>query len=310
MRRPFTSRQYSGVHDLPQMQGLLMDARSRADEWRYWHIGDLMWAFFLVTCHLEPQEHIRLWHDEHGMLAGFALLGEDPSFECQVLPAYAWSGIELEALAWAESRRAELAAGDARGWGGTLMSAARQDDAPRIAFLEQHGFRRGDHVEVTLSCSLAEPLPDTAIPAGCQIRAVAESGETSQRAGIEREVWQAYPVGNISDDDYARLMRLPGYRRELDVIAVAPEGVIAAYANGWTDPVNHIGDFGPVGAREAYRRRGMTRAVLVESMRRMRGLGMNRVCVSTGESNIPARRLYESLGFTVVSRYLEYVKGA
>jgi len=33
------------------------------------------------------------------------------------------------------------------------------------------------------------------------------------------------------------------------VVAVAPEGVIAAYVNGWVDPVNHIGDFGLVGHR-------------------------------------------------------------
>ena len=61
----------------------------------------------------------------------------------------------------------------------------------------------------------------------------------------------------FSKDDYARLMRLPGYERDLDVVAVAPDGVIAAYVNGWTDPLNRIGDFGPVGARPAYRRQGL-----------------------------------------------------
>jgi ribosomal protein S18 acetylase RimI-like enzyme len=35
---------------------------------------------------------------------------------------------------------------------------------------------------------------------------------------------------------------------------------------------------------------------------------MDRVCVSTGVSNAPARRLYESVGFRVVNRYLDYVK--
>jgi ribosomal protein S18 acetylase RimI-like enzyme len=40
----------------------------------------------------------------------------------------------------------------------------------------------------------------------------------------------------------------------------------------------------------------------------MQDLGMNRVCVSTSESNTPALRLYESLGFRAVNRYLTYVK--
>jgi ribosomal protein S18 acetylase RimI-like enzyme len=290
------------------MQGLLMAARSRSDVWRYWHVGDLLWAFLTLTSHFDPHDHIRLWHDAQDRLAAFALLGEDPAFECQALPEYAWAGIELEALAWAEARRAEPAKRDAQRWGGAFVWGARQDDTPRIAFLEAQDFHQGDHVEVNLLRSFEEPIPDVTIPAGYHVRAVREAGEAAQRADAERAVWQ--PYSDISSDDYARLMRFPGYRRDLDVVAVTPEGVIAAYVNGWIDPVNQIGDLGPVGAREAYRRRGLTRAVLAEAMRRMQDLGMNRVCVSTGESNTPALRLYESLGFRAVNRYLTYVKPA
>jgi hypothetical protein len=51
-------------------------------------------------------------------------------------------------------------------------------------------------------------------------------------------------------------MRLPGYHRDLDVVSVTPGGIIAAYVNGWIDPVSRIGDFGPVGALAAYLSRG------------------------------------------------------
>ena len=155
---------------------------------------------------------------------------------------------------------------------------------------------------------LDEPIPEPVVPTRCQVRALAEAGEISQRAAAQREVWQPWTVGNVSDDDYTRFMRLPGYVRDLDVVAVAPDGVIAAYVNGWIDPVNRIGDFGPVGARPAYRRQGLTRAVLLEGLRRMQAHGTDRVCVSTGVSNAPALRLYESIGFRVVNRYLDYVK--
>ena len=121
-------------------------------------------------------------------------------------------------------------------------------------------------------------------------------------------MWQPWTVGNVSDEDYAYFMRLPGYERELDVVAVAADGAIAAYVNGWIDPVNKIGDFGPVGARPAYRRQGLTRAVLLEGLRRMQARGMEQVCVSTGVSNMPAQRLYESVGFRIVNKTLDYVK--
>ena len=103
-------------------------------------------------------------------------------------------------------------------------------------------------------------------------------------------------------------MQLPGYHPELDVVAIAPDGVIAAFVNGWIDPVNRIGDFGPIGARPAYRRQGLTRAVLLEGLRLMKACGMDRVCVSTGETNTPARRLYQSVGFKIVNKYLDYVR--
>jgi mycothiol synthase len=307
--RALTSRFYQTQHDLLQMQGLLMAARSRADDWHYWHVGDLTWGFFMVACHLNPQEYIRLWHDDKGALVGYAILGEDPSFDCQVLPEYEWSGIETEAMAWAETRLTELRQRDAQRWSGNFVSGARQDDAKRITFLEQHGFRRGgEFSEVNLLRALDEPIPESALPAGCIVRAVADAGEVSNRAAAQREVWQPWTVGNVSGDDYARLMQLPGYYRDLDVVAVAPDGVIAAYVNGWIDPVNRIGDFGPVGARPAYRRQDLTRAVLLECLRRMKARGMERVCVSTGVSNTPARQLYESIGFKIVNQYLDYVK--
>ncbi len=305
----WASRRYQSEADLLQMRGLLMEGRLRSGDWRYWHVGDLMWWFFMIVCHLDPQEYIRLWHDPAGKLIGYAILGEDPSFDWQVLPEYEWRGIEEEAMAWAETRLAELRQGDPQAWGGNFVSRSREDNPRRMAFLERYGFQGGGMFsEVDLLCSLDGPIPEAVLPAGCQVREVAETGEISKRAAVQREVWQPWTVGNVSDDDYARFMQLPGYDRDLDIVAVAPDGVIAAYVNGWIDPVNRIGDFGPVGARPAYRRQGLTRAVLLECLRRMQARGMDRVTVATGVSNTAALRLYESVGFKSVNRCPEYVK--
>jgi ribosomal protein S18 acetylase RimI-like enzyme len=305
-----TSRYFESEHDLQQMRGLLMAARAATDDWRYAHVGELMWNFFMVACHLNPREFIRLWHDAAGKLVGYAILGEDPSIDWQVLPEYEWCGIEVEMMAWVEARLAELRQADPQRWSGRLVSGSRQDNARRIAFLEQHGFRySGEFVEVNMLRSLAEPGPNVALPAGCQVRAVLpEPGDIAKRAAAQRAVWLPWTVGNVSDDDYAALMRLSDYQRDLDVVTVTPNGTIAAYVNGWLDPVNRIGDFGPVGALPAYRRQGLTRAALLEGQRRMQAAGMERVCVSTGETNTPARQLYESVGFRVVNRYLDFVK--
>jgi ribosomal protein S18 acetylase RimI-like enzyme len=156
--------------------------------------------------------------------------------------------------------------------------------------------------------SLDGPIPEPAVPEGFEVRRVTGPEEAAERAAAEQDVWQSYTVGDVTGEQYAAFMGMPGYERDLDVVAVAPDGTIAAYVNCWLDPVNGIGDFGPVGARPAFRRRGLTRAVLVEGMHRLRDRGMDRVCVSTQVTNNASRPLYESVGFTVVNRYLDYAK--
>jgi ribosomal protein S18 acetylase RimI-like enzyme len=302
------------------MHALLMEARSRTNDWRYWHVGELAFGFFMIDCHLDPRKHVRVWHDGD-KLVGYAMLGDDAYFDWQVLPGHESQGIETETLAWTEGLLVELRAGDAERWKGPMMVGTRQDNAKRIAFLEQHGFHRGEYVEVNMLRSLGEALPPEALPReatpplalpdGFRVRSLAgDASEVADRAAAHREVWRPWTVGDVTDEQYARFMRLPGYDQDLDVVAVAPDGTIAAYVNGWLDPVNKIGDLGPVGAREAYRRQGLTRAVLLECMRRMKARGMNRVCVSTGEDNVAARGLYESVGFRIVNRYVEYARAS
>lgn len=304
---PWTSRLYKNDEDLIQMQAMLMEARLLTSDWRYWHVGELNWWFFMLDCHLNPQEFIRLWHDNEGKLIGFAILGEDPSIDWQVLPGYEWRGIEVEVIAWMETRLKILHSSHAQQWSSHVVSGARQDDQKRIAFLEQHRFRYcGEFAEVNMLRWLDQPVPELILPPGYQIRALGEVGEISKRAAAQRQVWHPWSVGNVSDEDYERFILLPGYYRDLDVVAVTPEGVIASYVNGWLDPLNRIGDFGPVGALPDYRRQGLTRAVLLEGLRRMKARGMERVCVSTGISNIAAIGLYESVGFKIMNKYLDY----
>ena len=168
----WTSRLYETEDDLLQMQDLLMEARSQTDDWRYAHVGDLIFLFFMVACHLDPREAIRLWHAGE-KLVGYAILGEDPSFDCQVLPGYAWRGIEEEAIEWAEIRLVELRKRNPELWGGHFVSGARQDDVNRIAFLLRHGFRPGgEFSEVNMLRWLDEPIPEVVLPAGCLVRAV------------------------------------------------------------------------------------------------------------------------------------------
>ena len=156
--------------------------------------------------------------------------------------------------------------------------------------------------------TLADPIPELVSPHGYRIRSIAGTNDAPKRAAAHRQVWQPWTDGNISDEAYVSFMQMPAYQRDLDVIAAAPDGAVAAFVNGWIDPLDRIGELGSVGVVPAYLRQGLMRAVLLEVLRRMRILGMERACVSTGVVNIPAIGLYKSLGFEAENQYLDYTQ--
>jgi ribosomal protein S18 acetylase RimI-like enzyme len=308
-QQSLSSRNYRDLNDLVAMQDFLMQGRSQTDDWHYPHVGELQFSFFMVLCHLDPTTHVHLWHDRTGSLVAYAILGEDPLLDWHVSPQLEWAGLEQEIMAWGVDLLSQLRARDPEAWAGPLQSGCRKDNPTRISFLESCGFRySGEFAEVNMLRALSEPVPPPAFPSSFQVRALSEADSLHSRAEAQRKVWQPWSVGNVTDQDYSHFMELPGYHRDLDVVAVAPSGEVAAYVNGWIDPVNKIGDFGPLGALPSFRRLGLTTAVLLEGLHRMAALGMNRVCVSTTEGNEGAKALYASLGFGVVNSYLDFVK--
>jgi ribosomal protein S18 acetylase RimI-like enzyme len=98
------------------------------------------------------------------------------------------------------------------------------------------------------------------------------------------------------------------YDRELDVVAVAPDGTIASYAMCWVDRANKVGEFEPVGTRPAFERRGLARAALLEGMARMQARGAETALVSTGGAETGAIRLYESVGFRVINQEFTFAR--
>jgi ribosomal protein S18 acetylase RimI-like enzyme len=103
-------------------------------------------------------------------------------------------------------------------------------------------------------------------------------------------------------------MRSPVYVGERDVMAVAPDGRIAAAAIHWLDAVNGIGYFESVGTHPDFQRLGLGRAVLAESMRRMQAAGMTHASVCCEAADPRAVAFYQSCGFQIVNTLLMYCK--
>jgi len=112
----------------------------------------------------------------------------------------------------------------------------------------------------------------------------------------------------VTLEAYQRMRRVHGYTPELDLVVVAPDGTFASYCICWLDPVNKSGEFEPVGTRPVFRRRGLSRSVIHEGLRRLKAHGAQTAIVYTYGANQASTKLYESAGFRAIHKDYDYRK--
>ncbi len=237
------------------------------------------------------QEHTCLWEDEHGTLLGYALL-DDGSLAYEGAPE-----LEGEMLAWAEA--------DARraGWP-SLDLSCREDDLSRLAALEALGFTRLDEGGVFMSRSLLDPLPAPVLPPGFTIRPIAGEEEVEAHVTLHRAAWG---TENMTVEYRLSMMRTPTYDRELDLVAVAPDGRLAAYCMCYISPEEnelsgcHDGYTDPIATHPDYQRQGLAKALMLAGMELLRARGMDTARLGTGRDNVAMQRTAAAVGFRVVS---------
>lgn len=139
----------------------------------------------------------------------------------------------------------------------------------------------------------APPLPE-----GFAIAEMNDSADLDDRVAIHREVWAP---STFTREGYDILRAAPVYRADLDLAVQAPDGRYAAYLIAWFDAAARTLLLEPVGAREEFRRRGLSRALIMETLRRARALGVDRAFVNSRHGDIPANALYRSCGFETVT---------
>ncbi len=232
-------------------------------------------------------------------MLGFALFYPMyAGFSLQVHPKHRGGEAEVGMLTWAEERANVLAREE--GHHGAIDAwDVFEGDADRIALLERRGFARRPEVYYLAARSLDGPLPAPEPPAGFVVRALAGEDEAAERVAHRPEV---------TPERYRAFMRAPGYERDLDLVAEAPDGRFGAYCICWMDPANGVGELEPVGTRPGFRKRGLARAVVLEGFRRMKARGARTALVCFEGDNAPAKRLYESVGFDVRSTIYTYTK--
>jgi ribosomal protein S18 acetylase RimI-like enzyme len=293
----FTMRAYESPNDLTAMLALTRDSWRNWQPYTHYHVGDLSWRLR----NPDYETGLRLWFDDTGRLAGFSEFANG-SLDFQVHPDYR-DVLEPQILTWTEEESIRIAPED--GSVPTILTWANPGEAGFIALLESRGYQREEAHFCTHIGLIAGDIPEPPLPEGYRVRHLRSEEEIEARVQAHRDGWQ---TNKMTVEAYRRLMAMPGYRPELDIVAVAPDDTMVACCNCWIDEENRVGEFEPVATHASYRQMGMGRAIIRYGQRQMHRYGAHTAFVVSRHENIAARRLYAGCGMPVVRREYRYTR--
>jgi GNAT superfamily N-acetyltransferase len=301
-------RLYRNEQDLVAMQQLLMAGRKAENGSYYIHTGDLKWWLYYPPLEGAFWDHIYLWTDPEkpDRLLGWALISPDwVGLDVYVQPELQASPIARDMYIWAEEQAVHIAR--ITGKSNIYALWISHDDEFLGEHFRQRGFKLGRGM-VHLTRSMDGPVAPARLQDGFVIRSCKGVPEVTARARAQYGAFQSKAMFDHYLERFTNFMHSPVYDPDLDIVAVAPDGQVGAFCIVWTDPVNKVGLFEPVGTHPDFHRKGLGRAVVLEGLLRLKKHGMKSAIVSTFEDNPPAIKLYESVGFQVVDKLGTYEK--
>ena len=278
------------------------------------HYGHLDQAALPLDCALVESAGIVLGY---GRASWSELANGEARIDCIVNcdPAAADQGVEELLIGHAMRRAAELIAG--LGFERTSRAifyvTGREPGQTRV--LEARGLRR-----VRRGAQLIRPdlhgIPDLPIPSPLEVRPIGPTDRAMHRRVFEadaRAFADSYGQEAPTEAGFDEFIHLPTFDPTLwrvafdgDVIA----GQILSYMGAVSPDGTRVGWTEAISVQPEYRRRGLARALLAESLRAVRDAGATSAGLGVDTQN-PNRALtlYESLGFRIVSETFEYEWG-
>ena len=111
----------------------------------------------------------------------------------------------------------------------------------------------------------------------------------------------------MTSDIYRHVRTLPSYTSQWDRVMVDDADQVVAFCTIWHDHVSGCALFEPVGCHQEYQRRGLTRALICQSLRDLAVAGVREARVlSVSDPNEPAVHLYRACGFLLIDELVPW----
>jgi len=258
---------------------------ARLDYWRWHLVTNCGFAESVETATM-------LWENENREIAAVLTNFGGGELRLHVHPDFRSTELEIEMLACAEKHYATLLEDGRCG----LILPIFADDDPRQESATLCGFEKRPGWNHHYWRNLDAPIPDITVPSGYTIRSMGTEDEHPARSWASWRAFHSDETDQNYDGDYSwysNIQSTPLYRRDLDIVAAAQDGSIAAFCTIYYDDYTRSAVTVLVGTAAEHWRRGLGKAVIFEGMRRLKHVGCTRVFATASDE--PADALYHSV---------------
>lgn len=271
------------------------------------HPGDLDW--WVVQAHgrvPDMTERVRLWFDPAGNLLAFGWFSPPADLDFLVGPMdpEVVTGLVAEILAWAVGQRAAGGTGSAE----PMRTWVAASDGPALGALGALGLvpePRPGYVQFTGDVAIAAGWPAPRLAPGLAFRELTSDADIEARVVCGRA---AFPGSTMTPERYRTVRETWLYRPELDLLIVAADDQVAAFALGWFDEASSVVELEPVGVHPDWHRHGLGGEICRAVLRVAHELGAERANIAAERHNDPALGLYASLGLTITNEIISVAR--
>lgn len=314
----YYSRLYQSEADYELMRQLLIQTFPLTDPPLNCTIGDIDWWRSTPPASPGAPEittRIKLWFDDLGSLIAFTwpnvehvdlmIRPNHRRLERAIIPQLEdeFRHATINQAAASQTSMEDLSAD-----GGTKRAFhfwSYEQDRLRNATLREFGYWPTKDFLSTNRIELAQKPESRILPAGYSIRSFAGESEIEARVNVHRA---AFHPSKMTVERHRRVMTMPTYRQDLDLVCQSEKGTLAAYTIVWFDEWNKIGLFEPVGCHPDFQRKGLASAVMVEGLRRLYDLGATHAYVNSWGDDSAGSQTYKALGFELIGKLYQWKK--
>lgn len=239
-------------------------------------------------------KYINIWEDDEKIVGMVNIEHSCGEAFIQVDPEYSY--IKREMVDWASKNIYETKRDKKR-----LVIQINEFDEELKEIAESRGFVKIERERPWFTISkftIPKKFPEIELPEGFKLKSLSEENDLFK---LDRCLWRGFnhpgePEYKIKERE--KMQSAPDFDKELNIIAVAPNGEYVAYSGIWMIPGYKTSYVEPVATDPDYRRMGLGKAAVLECIRRVGMRGAESAIVET------ALQFYLSIGFRpIFQRY-------